>query len=158
MLETGENPLFIARRLIRFASEDIGFACNNALQIVIATYQAVHYIGMPECTVNLTQAVVYFSVLPESNSLYTAYETAKKDAQKTSAIPVPLHLRNASTNSTDSLKYGEGYQYAHDYTGAITNMICLPDVPKNKTYYIPKESGNEKAIKDHLIQIKDQKS
>lgn len=157
MLEAGEDPLFIARRLIRFASEDIGLACNNALQTAIAVYQAVHYIGMPECTVNLTHAVIYFSVLPKSNSLYTAYEAAKIDAQKTSAVPVPLHLRNASTNLMESLGYGEGYQYAHNYTEAITNMICLPDMLKNKNYYIPKEFGNEKAIKDRLTQIRDQK-
>ena len=155
MLEAGEDPLFIARRLIRFASEDIGLACNQALQTAIATYQAVHFIGMPECTTALTQTVIYFSVLPKSNSLYKAYEMAKEEAQKTNNIPVPIHLRNASTNLMIQLGYGTGYQYAHDFENKITNMICLPEQIQDKIFYEPTVSGNEHAIKERLQQIKE---
>lgn len=157
MLEAGEDPLFIARRLIRFASEDIGIACNNALQIAVAAYQAVHFIGMPECTLNLTQAVIYFSLLPKSNSLYKAYEQAKQVAKETSNIPVPLHLRNASNEFMSKLHYGEKYQYAHDYEEGITNMICMPEDLQNLTFYYPSSAGNEKAFKERLEVIKNKK-
>lgn len=114
MLEAGEDPLFIARRLIRFASEDIGLADNQALQIAVAAYQACHFNGMPECNLNLTQAVVYLSLAPRSNALYRAYETAKIDARNQLAEPVPLNIRNAPTSLMEELHYGEGYTYAHD--------------------------------------------
>lgn len=154
MLEAGEDPLFIARRLIRFASEDIGLACNQALQTAIAAFNAVHFIGMPECTVNLTQVVVYFSILPKSNSLYKAYEKAKDVAKKTSDIPVPMHLRNASTDLLKQLKYGEGYKYAHEYSEGITDMVCLPEELKNVEFYKPSVAGNEKSIKEKMEYIK----
>ena len=157
MLEAGEDPLFIARRLIRFASEDIGMACNNALQIAVAAYQAVHFVGMPECTLSLTQAVIYFSVLPKSNSLYKAYEQAKKVAIETSNIPVPLNLRNASSDLMNELHYGEGYQYAHDYEEGITSMLCMPEQLQNYTFYFPSIAGNEKAFKERLEYIKSKK-
>lgn len=154
MLEAGEDPLFIARRLIRFASEDIGLANNAALQTAVAVYNAVRFVGMPECSVNLVQAVIYFSVLPKSNSLYAAYEAAKRDALNTQGIPVPLHLRNAPTKLMEDLGYGEGYQYAHDFVDAITSMKCLPEQLQGKIYYSPKNAGNEKAIRERLVQIK----
>lgn len=154
MLEAGEDPLFIARRLIRFASEDIGLASNNALQTAVAAYNAVHFIGMPECSVNLAQAVIYLSVLPKSNSIYMAYEKAKKDARNTQELSVPLHLRNASTELMESLGFGMGYQYAHDYAETVTDMKCLPEQLQGQTYYFPKNIGHEQAIKERLDQIK----
>ncbi len=157
MLEAGEDPLFIARRLIRFASEDIGLACNNALQTAVAAFQAVHFIGMPECTVNLTQTVIYFSLLPKSNSVYNAYEKAKEVARNTSDIPVPLHLRNASTELMAELKYGEGYKYAHDYDDGITDMICLPEQLIGSIFYNPIPAGDEKSFKERLESIKNHK-
>lgn len=153
MLEAGEDPLFIARRLIRFASEDIGLADYKALNIATSAYEAAHYIGMPECTVNLTQAVIYLSIAPKSNTLYLAYEKAKKDAKETRGIQVPLQLRNASTELMKSMNYGKGYQYAHDYEGYITSMKCLPEALKNKKYYFPSESGGEKIVKERLEMI-----
>lgn len=153
MLEAGENPLYIARRLIRFASEDIGLANTNALTQAINAYEASHYLGMPECNVNLSQAVVYLSVSPKSNALYTGYTKAKEDALKTINVKVPLHLRNAVTKLDSSLGYGEGYMYAHEYEGSVTNMQCLPDELKNEKYYIPSTNGNEKNVKIILENI-----
>ena len=127
MLEAGEDPLYIARRLIRFASEDIGLADTSALGLAVAAYQACHFIGMPECSVNLTEAVVYFSVTPKSNTLDVAYLSAKKDALEMLAEPVPLHIRNAPTKLMKDLHYGEGYQYAHDYEERLTAMQCQFD-------------------------------
>lgn len=158
MLEAGENPLYIARRLIRFASEDIGLANSNALVQAVSAYQAAHYIGMPECNVNLSQAVVYLSVSPKSNSLYTAYETVKIDAINTAKEKVPLHLRNAVTKLDNSLGYGEGYEYAHDCKNKVSNMTCLPESLKDKKYYIPGMSGNEKNICEILKKIDDLKT
>ena len=157
MLESGEDPLYVARRLIRFASEDIGLANRDALVQAVSAYQAAHYIGMPECNVNLAQAVVYLSVSPKSNSLYTAYETVKKDAIMTAKEKVPLHLRNAVTKLDGELGYGEGYEYAHDCKNKVCNMTCLPEALKAKKYYIPGTSGNEKTIKNILKNINDLK-
>lgn len=154
MLEGGEDPLYVARRLIRFASEDIGLADPKALDIALAAYNASHYIGMPECNVHLTQAVVYLSLAPKSNALYTAYNKAKEDAQKTFAEPVPLHLRNAPTKLMSDLNYGKGYRYAHNYEDKITNMQCLPDNLKERQYYIPTNQGVEKNIKERLDNLK----
>ncbi len=153
MLEAGENPLYIARRLIRFASEDIGLANAQALPQAIAAYEASHYIGVPECNVNLSQAVVYLSVSPKSNSLYKGYSKAAQDAKRTANVKVPLHLRNAVTKLDSSLGYGEGYMYAHDFTDSITNMSCLPDELKKEKYYIPSTNGNEKNVKIILENI-----
>ena len=153
MLESGENPLYIARRLIRFASEDIGLANTNALVQATAAYQAAHYIGMPECNVNLAQAVVYLSVSPKSNALYMAYEKVRKDAIDTAFEKVPLHLRNAVTKLDGEMGYGKGYKYAHDYQDKVTNMECLPESLKGKKYYVPTNSGSEKNIREILGKI-----
>lgn len=155
MLEAGEDPLFIARRLIRFASEDIGLADSQALQIAVNAYQACHFNGMPECNVNLTHAVVYLSLAPRSNALYTAYESAKKDALSQLSEPVPLNIRNAPTGLMSDLHYGEGYVYAHNTAEKIAKMSCLPDSLKEKRYYLPTEEGAEKTFKERLERSRD---
>ena len=157
MLEAGEDPLYVARRITRFASEDVGLADPHALEIAVAAYQACHFIGMPECSVHLTQAVVYMSLAPKSNALYIAYETAKKDAIKEIAEPVPLVIRNAPTKLMKDLNYGKGYQYAHDTKEKLTNMQCLPDSLAGKEYYHPTEQGLEAKYKDKLERIKNWK-
>lgn len=154
MLEAGEDPLYIARRVTRFASEDIGLADPKALEIAVAAYQACHFIGMPECSVHLTQAVVYMSVAPKSNALYMAYEHAKKDAVKQLAEPVPLVIRNAPTKLMKELNYGKGYQYAHNTEEKLTNMQCLPDSLIGTTYYHPTTQGLEARVKARLEEIK----
>lgn len=157
MLEAGEDPLYIARRVARFASEDVGMADPHALQIAVAAYQACHYIGMPECSVHLTEAVVYMSLAPKSNSLYMAYEHAKKDATRDIAEPVPLNIRNAPTKLMDQLGYGKGYQYAHDEKDHITAMQCLPDALEGTEYYVPSDQGLEARYKERLNSIKEWK-
>ena len=154
MLEAGEDPLFVARRVTRFASEDVGLADPRALELAVAAYQACHLIGMPECSVHLTQAVVYMSLAPKSNALYTAYETAKKDAQERLAEPVPLVIRNAPTRLMAELQYGKGYQYAHDTENKLTNMECLPESLRGRVYYHPTEQGVETRFKARLEEIK----
>lgn len=154
MLEAGEDPLYIARRVTRFASEDVGLADPKALEIAVAAYQACHFIGMPECSVHLTQAVVYMSVAPKSNALYMAYEHAKRDAAKMLAEPVPLVIRNAPTKLMQELNYGKGYQYAHDTADKLTNMQCLPDSLLGTTYYNPTTQGLEARVKARLDEIK----
>lgn len=153
MLEAGEDPLYVARRLVRFASEDIGMADSRALEICVAAYQACHFLGMPECNVHLTHAVVYLSLAPKSNACYMAYETAKEDAKKHMAEPVPLHLRNAVTNLMKDLDYGKGYQYAHDHENKITSMTCLPDNLKGHTYYHPTNQGSEVKVQARIKQL-----
>ena len=157
MLEAGEDPLYIARRVTRFASEDVGLADPRALEIAVAAYQACHFIGMPECSVHLTEAVVYMSLAPKSNALYTAYEQAKKDALSHLAEPVPLVIRNAPTKLMQELDYGKGYQYAHSTREKLTNMQCLPDSLQGREYYRPTEQGLEARYKERLLQIKDWK-
>lgn len=154
MLEAGEDPLYVARRVIRFASEDVGLADPRALEIAVAAYQACHFIGMPECTVHLTQAVVYMAMAPKSNALYMAYESAKKDALTQLSEPVPMVIRNAPTNLMKELDYGKGYQYAHNTKDKLTNMQCLPDSLLDRTYYQPTEQGMESKYKARLEQIK----
>lgn len=154
MLEAGEDPLYVARRVTRFASEDVGLADPRALEIAVAAYQACHYIGMPECSVHLTEAVVYLSLAPKSNALYMAYEHAKKDALSQLAEPVPLVIRNAPTKLMKDLDYGKGYQYAHDTQDKLTNMQCLPDSLLDRVYYDPTEEGLEAKFKTRLEQIK----
>ncbi len=153
MLESGEDPLYIARRVVRFASEDIGLADSRALETAVAAYQACHFLGMPECTVHLTQAVVYMAMAPKSNALYVAYETAKKDAQEQIAEPVPLQIRNAETSLMKNLGYGKGYVYAHDTQEKLSAMTCLPDSLQGKRYYQPTEQGNEGRYKQRLEEI-----
>ena len=154
MLEAGEDPLYIARRVTRFASEDIGLADPKALEIAVAAYQACHFIGMPECTVHLTQSVVYMAMAPKSNALYMAYENAKKDALTQLSEPVPMVIRNAPTGLMKDLNYGKGYQYAHDTQEKLTNMQCLPDNLLDREYYQPTEQGIEGRYKTRLEQIK----
>ena len=154
MLEAGEDPLYVARRVIRFASEDVGLADPRALQTAVAAYQACHFIGMPECSVHLTEAVVYMSLAPKSNALYRAYEQAKADALKHLAEPVPLVIRNAPTGLMEELGYGRGYQYAHDTKDKLTTIQCLPDSLLGKEYYQPTEQGQEAAWKERLERIK----
>ena len=154
ILEAGEDPLYVARRVTRFASEDIGLADSRALEVAVAAYQACHYIGMPECTVHLTHAVVYMAMAPKSNALYTAYGAARKDALTQLAEPVPLVIRNAPTALMQSLKYGEGYQYAHDTKEKLTSMQCLPDSLLGREYYKPTDQGLEARYKERLEQIK----
>lgn len=157
MLEAGEDPLYIARRVTRFASEDIGLADPRALEIAVAAYQACHFIGMPECSVHLTEAVVYMSMVPKSNSLYVAYETAKKDALNHLSEPVPLVIRNGVTKLMKELDYGKGYKYAHDYEDKLADMQCLPDSLIGREYYKPTEQGVEKKFKERLRKIKEWK-
>jgi putative ATPase len=150
MLEAGEDPLYVARRLVRFASEDIGNADPQALAVAVAAQQAAHFIGMPEGNTALAQAAIYLATAPKSNAVYAAYGRAADDAHQQVADPVPLHLRNAPTKLMKQLGYGKDYQYAHDEPDAIADMDCLPDALKGRTYYEPKERGFEKEIKKRL--------
>ena len=153
MLEGGENPLYIARRLIRFASEDIGMADSHALQVAVSVYQACHFLGMPECDVHLTHAVTYLSLAPKSNALYQACESCKQDISKMRAEPVPLQLRNAPTRLMKELNYGKGYEYAHDTKEKLTHMECMPESLQHRTYYHPTEQGEERAAKERFERI-----
>ncbi len=157
MLEAGEDPLYVARRVVRFASEDIGLADPRALEIAVAAYQACHFIGMPECSVNLTQAVTYMAMVPKSNAMEVAYLEARQDAISQLAEPVPLVIRNAPTKLMKELDYGKGYQYAHDTKEKLTNMQCLPDSLADREYYHPTDQGLEARFKERLAQIKDWK-
>ena len=154
MLEAGEDPLYVARRVVRFASEDVGLADPRALEISVAAYQACHWIGMPECSVHLVEAVVYLALAPKSNALYTAYNAARADALTMLSEPVPLVIRNAPTKLMQELSYGKGYQYAHDTEDKLTNMQCLPDSLKDRTYYRPTRQGVEGRFADRLEEIK----
>ena len=153
MLEAGEDPLYIARRVTRFASEDVGMADPRALELAVAAFQACHLIGMPECSVHLTEAVVYMSLAPKSNSLYRAYETAKTDALQHLSEPVPLQIRNGVTGLMKDIGYGEGYQYAHDTEDKLTDMQCLPDSLADRVYYEPTGQGVEQRCRERLQQI-----
>ena len=154
MLEAGEDPLYIARRVVRMAVEDIGLAEPNALALCMAARDAVDFIGMPEGNLALAQAVVYLSVAPKSNALYTAYADVQQDVERTAAEPVPLHLRNAPTGLMKGLGYGQGYQYAHELEGKVADMQCLPDNLRNRTYYQPTNEGVEKRFRERLEEIK----
>ncbi len=154
MLEGGENPLYIARRLIRFASEDVGMADSQALVVATAAYQACHFLGMPECDVHLTHAVTYLAMAPKSNALYAACEDCKKEIRTGIAEPVPLQLRNAPTQLMADLHYGEGYQYAHDKQEKLTDMECLPESMRGRRFYYPTEQGAEAAVKKRLEEIR----
>lgn len=157
MLEAGEDPLYVARRMVRFASEDVGLADSRALEVTVAAYQASHFIGMPECSVNLAHAAVYLSLAPKSNALETGYMAAAADAQKMLAEPVPLVIRNAPTRLMKDLDYGKGYQYAHDYESKLTTMQCLPDSLVGKRYYVPTTQGSEARYTERLRQIEEWK-
>ena len=157
MLEAGEDPLYVARRLVRFASEDVGLADPRAIEQAVACYQACHFLGMPECSVHLTQAVVYLSLSPKSNSLYVAYESAKKDASTRLAEPVPMQIRNAPTKLMDSLGYGKGYVYAHDTQEKLSAMHCLPEDLMDRVYYQPTTQGLEGRYAQRLTEIREWK-
>lgn len=157
MLEGGEDPVYIARRITRFASEDIGLADTNALNVAINVYHACHFIGMPECNVHLTEAVIYMSLAPKSNACDVAYMLASKDARETIAEPVPLVIRNAPTKLMKELDYGKGYQFAHDYDNKLTTMECLPPSLIGKTYYYPGKYGSEIKLKQRLEKLKEWK-
>ena len=157
MLESGEDPIYIARRVTRFAAEDVGLADPRALEIAVAAFTACRLIGVPECNVHLTEAVIYMALAPKSNAMETAYLTARKDALEHLAEPVPLVIRNAETSLMKDIGYGKGYQYAHDYKDKLTTMQCLPDSLKDKTYYHPTEQGVEGRFKQRLEYIKEWK-
>lgn len=154
MLEAGEDPLYVARRVVRFASEDVGLADPRALQIAVAAYQACHFLGMPECDVHLTQAVIYVALAPKSNAMEVSYNEAKADAMEDLAEPVPLVIRNGVTGLMREMNYGKGYQYAHDTEEKLTNMQCLPDALLGREYYRPAGMGEEEALKKRLAEIK----
>ena len=154
MLEAGEDPLYVARRIVRFAAEDVGLADPHAVEQAVAAYQASHYLGMPECSVHLTEAVVYLALAPKSNAMEVAYNLAKADAQAMLAEPVPLVVRNAPTALMKKLGYGKGYQYAHDLEDKIADMQCLPDSLEGREYYRPTTQGLEGRFKDRLAAIK----
>jgi len=158
MLEAGEDPLYVARRLVRFASEDVGNADPQALTVAVAAQQAAHFIGMPEGNTALAQAAIYLATAPKSNAVYKAYGRAAEDAHNEVADPVPLHLRNAPTKLMKQLGYGKDYQYAHDQPDAVADMDCLPDSLKGRTYYEPRERGFEKEIKRRLDGWKETKA
>lgn len=154
MLESGEDPLYIARRLVRFASEDIGVADSRALELSVSVFQACQFLGMPECDVHLTQAVIYLSLAPKSDSVYAAYKKAQKDALHSVNEPVPLQLRNAPTQLMKDLEYGKEYQHAQDFKDKITDMQSMPDSLIGREYYHPSDQGSEKRFKDRLASIK----
>jgi putative ATPase len=157
MLESGEDPLYIARRLVRMASEDIGLAEPNALAVTIAAMQAADFVGPPEGNLALAQAAVYLALAPKSNALYVGYGHASKDLQETRAEPVPLQLRNAVTGLMKNVGYGRGYQYAHDYDAKVTDMSCLPDSLAGRNYYAPTDQGFEKRLRQRLEEIRNLK-
>jgi putative ATPase len=157
MLEAGEDPLYVARRLVRFASEDVGNADPQALTVAVAAKDAVHFIGMPEGNTALAQAAIYLATAPKSNAVYEAYSRAAEDAHKDVAQPVPLHLRNAPTRLMKDLDYGKGYRYAHNEADAIADMSCLPEGLEDRKYYEPTERGFETEIRRRLKDWQDKK-
>jgi putative ATPase len=154
MIESGEDPLYLARRIVRMAVEDIGLADPRALELTIAARDAVDFLGMPEGNLALAQAVVYLAVAPKSNALYTAYGAVQRDVQETASDPVPLHLRNAPTRLMKNIGYGEGYEYAHNLDEKVADMQCLPDNLKGRTYYHPTNDGLEARIRERLQEIR----
>jgi putative ATPase len=158
MLEAGEDPLYVARRIVRMAVEDIGLGDPNALAVCMAARDAVDFLGMPEGNLALAQAAVYLALAPKSNALYTAYSDVQQDVERTAAEPVPLHLRNAPTGLMKNLGYGHGYQYAHDLESKVADMQCLPDNLKDRRYYHPTNEGVEKRIRQRLEEIRSRRS
>ena len=150
MLEAGEDPLFIVRRMVIFASEDIGNADPRALQMAVAAQQALHFIGLPEGRITLAQAVTYLATAPKSNAAYLAIDAALAEVRQSGALPVPLHIRNAPTKLMKELGYHKGYQYAHDRPDAVVTQTHLPEQSAGREFYRPKESGYEKSIRERL--------
>jgi putative ATPase len=157
MLESGEDPMYLARRIVRMAVEDISLADPHALEICIAARDALDFMGLPEGGLALAHAAVYLAIAPKSNALYVAYGAVKRDVEATSADPVPLHLRNAPTRLMKELGYGEGYKYAHDFEEKVTDMECLPENLKGRQWYFPTEEGVEKRIRERLAALKAKK-
>src|SRR5579859_6287756 len=153
MLESGEDPLYIVRRVVRMASEDIGLAAPEALNLCLSAKDAIEFLGMPEAALALAQAVAYLALAPKSNALYTAYDAVLEDVEKTSAEPVPLHIRNAPTRLMKQVGYGKGYQYAHDLEDKVADMECLPDNLRGRRYYHPTTEGREKLLSQRLEEI-----
>ena len=154
MLESGEDPLYVARRLVRMASEDIGLAEPHAVEVTIAAMQAADFLGPPEGNLALAQAAVYLALAPKSNALYIGYGEVARDLQETQSEPVPLHLRNAVTKLMKGVGYGRGYQYAHDYDEKLTDMTCLPDSLASRVYYRPTDQGFEQRLRQRLEEIR----
>ncbi len=154
MLESGEDPLYIARRVVRMASEDIGLAAPEALNLCLSAKDAIDFLGMPEGALALAQAVAYLALAPKSNALYTAYNQVLEDVEKTSAEPVPLHIRNAVTKLMKQVGYGKGYQYAHDYENKVADMECMPDNLRGREYYHPTSEGREKLLRQRMEEIR----
>jgi putative ATPase len=157
MLEGGEDPIYLARRMVRFASEDVGMADVRALQVALNATEAVRLVGMPECKLALAQAAVYLAVAPKSNALYTAYSAVENDIEKTIDEAPPLHILNAPTRLMKDLGYGEGYQYAHDLEDRVADMECLPPSLAGRKYYHPTDQGMERRIKEILDAISEKK-
>ena len=157
MLEAGEDPIYIARRMVRFASEDVGLADVRALSVALNAVEAVRLVGLPECKLALAQAAVYLSLAPKSNALYTAYSAVASDVQRTFNEPPPLHIRNAPTSLMKDLGYGQGYQYAHNLKEKVADMECLPDSLRDRQYYLPTDQGMERRIQEILAEIKRRK-
>jgi putative ATPase len=154
MMQSGEDPLYIARRVVRMAVEDIGLAAPEALNLCLSAKDAIDFLGSPEGDLALAQAVAYLALAPKSNALYTAYGEVLEDVEKTAAEPVPLHIRNAPTRLMKQAGYGKGYQYAHDLESKVADMQCLPDNLRGREYYHPTQEGREKALAERLEQIK----
>jgi putative ATPase len=157
MLESGEDPMYLARRIVRMAVEDISLADPHALEICIAARDALDFMGLPEGGLALAHAAVYLAIAPKSNALYRAYGAVKRDVEETAADPVPLHLRNAPTRLMKELGYGEGYKYAHDFEEKVTDMECLPENLKGRQWYFPTEEGVEKRIRERLAALRAKK-
>lgn len=157
MIEGGEDPLYIARRLVRFASEDVGLAAPQALEQTVAAYQACRFIGLPECVLALAQVVVYLAMAPKSNSLEAAYIDIKEEIKKSGSLPSPLHIRNAPTNFMKNIGYGRGYKYAHDFPGAVVEQEHMPEELKGRRFYYPTDRGFEKTLKERLDTKRDLK-
>jgi putative ATPase len=154
MLAAGEDPLYVARRLVRMASEDIGLAAPEALNLTLSARDAMHFLGSPEGELALAEAAVYLALAPKSNAVYTAWGAARQDIETTRAEPVPLHLRNAPTKLMKDLNYGKDYQYAHDVEGKVADMECLPEGLRNRRYYQPTSEGREQALKQRMEEIR----
>jgi putative ATPase len=154
MLESGEDPLYIARRVVRMASEDIGMAAPEALNLCLSAKDAIDFLGMPEANLALAQAVAYLALAPKSNALYTAYNSVLEDVEETAAEPVPLHIRNAPTPLMKQVGYGKGYQYAHDFESKVADMECMPDNLRGRSYYHPTAEGREKLFGQRLEEIR----
>src|SRR5258708_29613759 len=157
MLESGEDPLYIARRVVRMASEDIGLAAPEALNLCLSARDAIDFLGMPEGGLALAEAVVYLALAPKSNALYAAYNQVRDDIENSAAEPVPLHLRNAPTGLMKSVGYGKGYQYAHDLESKVADMQCLPDNMRDRVYYRPTAEGSEREVAERLKQIRERR-